>query len=209
VFGLRAIALAESLDFTETLVDALITVGVARLSVANDQGREQLERAFQLATRAGLDDPAARAIANLGFGYDEQYRFDRAECHFTAGIAFCVEHDLDHFRHHMTAWLAQCRLMRGDLTQGRKPAASVLRSPDIAPVTRFVALLIEVTIRLRRGEDDAEPLLDEALAIASASGRFYRLGPIRFARAEAVWIAADRQRAVAGLPQHSSPGVSR
>jgi DNA-binding CsgD family transcriptional regulator len=49
--------------------------------------------------------------------------------------------------------------------------------------------------RTRRGQAGAWPALDEALAIASASGSLYRVGPIRAARAEAAFLAGDRAAA--------------
>jgi len=195
--GVRAIALAESLGATETLADALITVGSATLAAADERGREQLERALALAIGAGLDDLAARALANLGFGYDEQYRFDRAAHYFAAGIEFCADRDLDHFRLHMTAWLAHCRFFLGDWNQAAVLATSVLGSRNLAPVTRFVALLVAAMIRVRRGQFGAEALLDEALMLASPSGSLYRLGPIHAARAEAAWLAGDATGAAA------------
>jgi DNA-binding CsgD family transcriptional regulator len=189
--GTRAIALAESLDITETMADALITVGAATLSAADERGREQLERGLQLAIGAGLDDLAARAHANLGFGYEEQYRFDLAARYFDAGIEFCAERDLEHFRLHMTAWLAHCQFFLGDWNQAQVLARAVLNSRNLAPVTRIVALLVEATIRVRRSQFGAEALLDEALLLASPSASLYRLGPIYAARAEAAWLAGN------------------
>ena len=195
--GTRAIALAESLDITETLADALITVGAATLSATDDRGREQLERGLQLAIGAGLDDLAARAHANLGFGYEEQYRFELAARYFAAGIAFCADRDLDHFRLHMTAWLADCQCFLGEWNQAQLLARSVLSSRNLAPVTRFVALLVEARIRVRRGDFGAEALLDEARLLASTSASLFRLGPIYAARAEAAWLAGNSTVAAA------------
>jgi hypothetical protein len=73
----------------------------------------------------------------------------------------------------------------------------VLAAHEVAPVTRFVALLVEAMIRVRSGRHGAEPLLDEALALAEASGSLYRLGPIRAARAEAAWLRGDALGAAA------------
>jgi DNA-binding CsgD family transcriptional regulator len=194
--GARAIALAESLGITETLADALVTVGTATPST-DERGRAHLERGLQLAISAGLDDLAARAYANLGFSYEEQYRFGLAERYFAAGIAFCAERDLDRFRLHMTAWLAHCRFFLGDWTEAQELARAVLNARNLAPVTRFVALLVEAMIRVRRGQFGSEALLDEARSLASSSGSLYRLGPMYAARAEAAWLAGDPSGAAA------------
>jgi DNA-binding CsgD family transcriptional regulator len=196
--GERAIELAEQFNATETLVDALITVGVARLARGNFQvGRAQLERSIQLATAAGLDDLTARAHANLGFGYDEHYQFNEAAIHYARGVQFCRERDLDNSRQHMAAWLARCRLFLGQWSEATELAESVLNARDIAPVTRFVALLVDGLMRTRRGQAEVWPALDEALDLAAASGSLYRVGPVRAARAEAAFLAGDRAAAVA------------
>ena len=70
-------------------------------------------------------------------------------------------------------------------------ARSVLTSRNLAPVTRFVALLVEARIRVRRGDFGAEGLLDEARLLASTSASLFRLGPIYAARAEAAWLAGN------------------
>jgi DNA-binding CsgD family transcriptional regulator len=196
-WGERAIALAESLGATETLVDALITVGAAKLAAGDEVGREQLERSITLATAAGLDDLTARAHANLGFGYSDHFRFAHAARYFAAGIAFCSERDLDYFRQHLTAWLAHCRLYLGEWDEAADLAGSVLAAPNVAPVTRFAALLVAALVRVRRGEPHARSLLDEGLALAVGSGTLQRLGPIRAARAEAVCLKGDHRQTAA------------
>ncbi len=195
-WGERAIALAEQFGITETLADALITVGVARIARGSfEAGLAQLERSISLSTAAGLDDLTARAHANLGFGFDENYLFGPAALHYTRGIHFCAERDLDNSRLHMTAWLARCQLFLGDWARASELSTAVLAARDLAPVTQFVALLVEGMVRTRRGEPDAGPLLDEALALAQASGSLYRLGPIHAARAEAAFLAGNSARA--------------
>lgn len=196
-WGEQAVALAEAFGATETLVDALITVGVARMARGDfGRGQAQLERAIDLATVAGLDDLTARAHANLGFGYDEHYRFDQAAAHYATGVQFCQERDLDRSRLHMAAWLARCHCFLGAWDEAERLVESVLAARDLAPVTRFVALLVDGMLRTRRGDPGAQPALDEALALAEAAGSLYRLGPVRAVRAEAAYLAGNRAAAV-------------
>jgi DNA-binding CsgD family transcriptional regulator len=97
----------------------------------------------------------------------------------------------------MTAWLAHCRFFLGDWSQAQVLARSVLDSRNLAPVTRFVAILVEGLIQVRRGQFGAEALLDEALSLATTSASLYRLGPIYAARAEAAWLAGNPAGAAA------------
>ena len=197
VWGERAIALAERCGAEQILVGALITVGVSRLAVGDDRGREQLEQALARASAAGYTTLVARASSDLGVGYGEQHRFALADPYLRASIAFCEEHDLDHARLYAMAWLAYSRFVRGDWAEATELADAVLRAPDLPPITRFSALYVRGMVCVRRGESDPAPYLDEALALATGSGSVARLGPIRAARAEAAWLQGDRERTAA------------
>jgi DNA-binding CsgD family transcriptional regulator len=89
------------------------------------------------------------------------------------------------------------RLLRGDWAAATDDAAAVLAVPDIAPISRVTALVTRGLIRARRGDPDATGPLDEALALAEATGEIQRLGPVRGARAEVAWLAGDLQRSAA------------
>jgi DNA-binding CsgD family transcriptional regulator/tetratricopeptide (TPR) repeat protein len=195
-FGERAVALAERLGDAETHVDALITLGSARVSEGDEAGRALLERSVRLARDAALDDLVARAYANLGFGSEDLLRFDLAARAYADGIAFCAERDLDHSRLHLTAWLAHSRMFLGEWDEALALADRVLATPSVAGVTRFPGLLVRALVGVRRGRPDAA-VLDEALALAEGSASLHRLGPIRAARAEAAWLAGDGRRAAA------------
>jgi DNA-binding CsgD family transcriptional regulator len=191
-WGERAIALAERLHDVETLIDALIDVGALRLAAGDDRGHQLIERGRTLALEAGLDERVARAYHYLGFGYGERYRFRDAAPFFMAGIAFCADRDLDHSRQYMTAWLAYCRYFLGEWPEAFELANTVLQAPEISSMARFAALCVAGMIRARRGDPEAGPLLDEALAQATTSNSFYQICGIRAARAEAAWLRGDR-----------------
>jgi DNA-binding CsgD family transcriptional regulator len=50
-------------------------------------------------------------------------------------------------------------------------------------------------VRARRGDPGADEALDEALELSLPGGHLQRLGHVRAARAEAAWLAGDRERA--------------
>src|SRR6185503_4782979 len=70
-------------------------------------------------------------------------------------------------------------------------AQDVLRHPRSAAPTRISALLVRALVRLRLGDPDADGPLDEALALARASGELQRLAPAAAAAAERAWLADD------------------
>ena len=61
----RALELARRLGDQETRSHALTNIGSARLLSGDPGGRVELEQAFKVATAAGLEDHAARALVSL------------------------------------------------------------------------------------------------------------------------------------------------
>ncbi len=196
-WGERAIALAESLGETETLIHALNTVGMARLADSDERGRDDLERSLALARDAGLEEHAARAFSNLGVGRAAAYRFADADRYLIAGIAYCAEHDLDHQRLYMLAWRSLSQFYQGQWSDAVETAGSVTHQANVSSVSRIMALVAVGRVRVRRGDPEAAAVLDEALALAERTGELQRLAPVRAARAEAAWLAGDRDRVVA------------
>ncbi len=214
-WGERAITLAERLGDVERILLGLNTVGHAwfeRGDVA--QGCTALERGLHLAQEAGLPGFIAAAHANLSEGHSEHYRFDDADRHVSEGITYATDHDLDSWLWIMVARLAHIRQFQGRWSEAAELAASVLRMPVVTPLapheaatwegvesrfgipvnSRTVALLALGRVRARRGDPGAWDALDEALALTAPNGTFLRLGAVHAARAEAAWLAGDRER---------------
>ncbi|MGH2531132.1 MAG: ATP-binding protein [Thermomicrobiales bacterium] len=196
-WGERAIALAESLAETETLVHALNNVGMARMVSGDEQGPVQLERSLRLAREAGFEEHAARAYSNLGVSHAAAYRFAVADDYLTEGITYCVDHDLEHQRLYMLAWHALSLFYQGRWVEASERASAVIRQPRVSSVSRIIALVALGRISVRRGDPQATAILDEALALAEQTGELQRLAPVRAARAEAAWQAGDRDRVLA------------
>jgi DNA-binding CsgD family transcriptional regulator len=198
-WGGRAIELAESLCQTETLVHALNNVGTAEMQAGRPGGQATLERSLALALAHGLEEHVARAYTNLAWEALYLRDYPLASRYLDEGIRYCTERDLDTLRLYMLASQA-----RADFEQGRWPAATrtvevVLRDPRTAPVSRIDALAVLGRVRARRGDRGAWPPLDEALALATATGELQRLGPVAVARAEAAWLEGDPGAARAGV----------
>jgi ATP/maltotriose-dependent transcriptional regulator MalT len=199
VWGERAIALAQTLDDTEVLVHALNNVGSARFKTGNEQGRVELERSLALARAAGLEEHVARALTNLSWNALRARDLAHAETYFADGIAYVTEHDLDSWLLYMLGWRSFLRLLQGDWPAAMTDADTVLDVPHASAVSRTAALVTRGLVRARRGEPDAAAPLDEALALAEATGEVQRLQPVRIARAETAWLEGDSARASAEL----------
>jgi DNA-binding CsgD family transcriptional regulator len=94
----------------------------------------------------------------------------------------------------MQAWQALTHLAQGRWTQAAELGSAVVRRSSASAISRIAALIALGRLRARRGDPDAGAL-DEALALALPTKALQRVGPVRAARAEAAWLAGDRERA--------------
>ena len=195
LWGNRAIALAEQLGETETLVHALANVGTMRLYAEDEGGEEELTRSVDLALDSRLFDYAGRALTLLALTSLSVVQLDKAERQVAAAIAFAIEHDLDFRRGYLLATQAALRARQGAWDAAEAESRQVLRQPMVSPVTRMVALTTLGQVRARRGRPEAAAALDEALALAVRDGKLTRLAPVRAACADAALLAGDPLRA--------------
>jgi ATP/maltotriose-dependent transcriptional regulator MalT len=195
-WGQRAIALAEQLGDPEVLCHAFNSVGTARWQLgADDTGSAILERSLTLALELRDDDLVSRAYVNLASRHVGHRQFAAARRHLQAGLAYCVDHDLEAYRLYLVGCLALCEFWQGRYERAVQLAEETLAHPRLAGPSRIQPLLVLARIRARRGETGAWELLDEARVLASGTRELQRLGPVAVARAEAAWLAGDPARA--------------
>jgi DNA-binding CsgD family transcriptional regulator len=190
-WGARACALAEALGEPEILVHALNNVGTAELMAGDRTGIDKLRASLALALEHRFEEHVARAYTNLGAASTGMRDYGTAVPSLQAGIAYCVEHDLDAWRLYMSGYAAACALDHGDWDAAADLAGAVLAHPDVAAPSRITPLVVLGRLRARRGDPDEWAPLDEARALADATGELQRLGPVAAARAEAHWLAGD------------------
>lgn len=217
-WGERTVALAERIGDVQTLILGLHALGEARL-VGGDvkRGRAALERSLRLAREVGDNGLVVGALADLGAGHGETFRFSEADRYLTEAIAYVPEHELfDTWRDWAVAWLALTRCYQGRWTEATHLAASVLRVPTapafsgnplvqgaistsftMPPYIRLVALLALGRIRARRGDPQVWAALDEALSLAVPTDKLQRIASARAARAEAAWLSGKADLATA------------
>jgi ATP/maltotriose-dependent transcriptional regulator MalT len=187
-WGEEAIALAERLDEREILAHALNNVGSAELRNGAAQGAAKLERSLALALAGDLEEHVARAYTNLAGTAVDCRDHAAAQRYLDAGLAYCRDHDLDSWRLYMTGERARSELDRGRWDAAAADAGTVLAHPRVAAASRMAPLVVTGLLRARRGDADPWPPLDQALALAQATGELQRLGPVAVARAEARWL---------------------
>jgi DNA-binding CsgD family transcriptional regulator len=190
LWGTRARGLAERLGEQDILVHALTTIGAAELRSGSREGREQLQRALEMAIAAGLEDHAGRVFLNLAWLSVKQRRFADATGHIEAGLDYCRHRGLDYWTLCLVSTRAWVELAAGSWLEARESALSVIRHPRGSRVARGLALVAEGLLRARWGEPNVWPPLDEALALAEPTGELQQIVPAVAARAEAAWLEA-------------------
>jgi len=185
----KAIALAERLQRPDIVCHALNNVGVARAARDPAGGRVDLHASLAMALAAGQQEHVARNYTNLAWVEMNDYCGAAAREAAEAGIAFCVDHDLDTWRDYMRGGLALTLLHDGQWDQAAEAALQVTQNRRATPLMRNPAVRALASLRMRRGDPDAEHALKE-LADHMRIGR----EPPRFAAyaalaAEHAWIA--------------------
>lgn len=199
----QAADLATRLGDEDAAMDALSTLGTARLFTDFERGRDLLLEAQARQGRAGRMAAQALSLGNLGSGAGELMQLQEAQTRLEQALALCQANELDGQGHYVQAWLAQVALQRGQWDSAATWADGVL-SRAAAPISRLAALLVLARLRLRRGDPGADTVLDQALALTGEHNTLQRMAPLRAARAEAAFskgqMQAVRSEVDAALP---------
>jgi DNA-binding CsgD family transcriptional regulator len=190
-WGRKALDLAQRFGDGQVLAEAHGTLGTALLFIDYDSGCDHVRRAIELARAGGFDYVAANGYSNLGSGSGELLRLRAGEKYLVEAIRFATEKEIDFYRIYALAWLALCRLSLGHWDDAESYATEALADATESSTARVMAMCALGRLRGRRGDPNAEALLEEALQLASASGTLQRVAPVRAARAEAAFQRED------------------
>lgn len=193
----KNLQLAQHLE-DETLFPRLYeTLGLCWLHLDHHQGIAYLEQSLALALDLDQSIRTANTYANLSSAYVEFHLLPQAEACFAQGLAYIGARDLASTRLFALAWRAQWHLLMGRWALALDDVKSVLELPGTSIGSRGPALIALGRLRARRGEADAEVALDESLDLLFKLGYRQREWCIRAARAEAAWLAGDKERTLA------------
>lgn len=196
-WGNKAIDMATAFNAPNILAHALNNVGAVQMKYIHDgQGEAKLLQSLQISLENGFEEHAARAYTNLSSLAVELQRYDKASAYLEDGIGYSIERDLDSWKLYMQGWLERLYFELGQWEQAGEIAHAILSTYRVSPITRVVALAYLGWLRVRRGDAEALPVLDEALALAQKTGELQRIAPVAAARAEAAWLSNDRQRCI-------------
>jgi DNA-binding CsgD family transcriptional regulator/tetratricopeptide (TPR) repeat protein len=193
-WGTRTIELATAIGDHRVLAGTHVTVAASLMLQDQPTYVDHFARAIALAQEHGLHVVHANAHLNRGSGAGELHRFAEAEHHLRQALGIAEGHDLDSQASYALAWLALTRLYRGDWTEAETLTGRTLGRSSASTITRIMALVALGRLRVRRGDPEAWPALDEALELALGTGTLQRLAPVHAARAEAAWYDGDLDR---------------
>jgi DNA-binding CsgD family transcriptional regulator/tetratricopeptide (TPR) repeat protein len=191
----RAIELARRLGDQETLSHALTNIGSTRLLGGDLGGRGELEHGFEVAVAAGLEDHAARALANLSTLSVEMKDHRHARQDLDRAVAFVQAHELSGFAQHLLGNRARLRLDLGDWAGAEQDANAALAEVAHASGRLPDALVPLGLLQARRGDPEAAATLQEATERAFAAGDLQWTAPVAAARAEHAWLHGEDERA--------------
>lgn len=199
--GERAIRLAETVGRRDIVCHARNNMGTVKQWHDLDAARTWLAANRDAALADDLQEHAARAYCNLGCVMINWFAYAEAERVLSAGVAYCMERDLDTWRDYMRAWQGELALRLGRWDEAATIALSVLDNPSVTPLSRFPAGLTLARLRIRRA-DNADALLEQLERYLVSGREFQRLAPYAVLRAEAAWInGRDEDEALALLQE--------
>jgi predicted ATPase/DNA-binding CsgD family transcriptional regulator len=202
-WGEKAIALAEPgvLDRPDIICHTLNNIGSALQWRSPEDATSRLERSLEMALAHDFPEHAARSYTNRGWLAFGLLADADARAWLEAGIAYCIERDLDTWRDYMRAYLAEVHLRQGQWDEAAVLAQLVRANDDAVPLARYPANLVLAKLRTRRG-DPVDDLLAELAGYLEAGMELQRLAPYAALMAERAWLGLfDRDAAGALLDQ--------
>ncbi|HET7137195.1 MAG TPA: AAA family ATPase [Gaiellaceae bacterium] len=184
-WGMRALELSDLLDSPELRAEAMMRLATARMDVAG------LLESASVAEASGDVHGTALALETCAGAELALRRPAAAERHLISALALCNEGGNELTRLYALADLARAELDLCRLSDAAENAAQVLRIPRTSTTPRIHALVVLALVRLRRGDPDVTPLLDEAWSLAEPTRELGRMWPVAAARAEAAWLEGD------------------
>ena len=193
-WGEKAMAIAREVHDDETLAHAMINMGSALMLTqsSTQKGIGLLKEGREISLKNSYHEHAARAYTAMGSNLvtikDYAYARDTLE----EGINYCEERDIDSLKLYMLGWKARLNLETGNWDEAFAMASYLLNKENLPPVIKIGALTVVATIQIRRGKEDALPLLLEAKKLAFVTTELQRIIPATIAMLEYEWASGKR-----------------
>jgi DNA-binding CsgD family transcriptional regulator len=193
-WGKKAIAIARQMNDEETVAHALNSMGSALMTIqlSMPKGIELLQQSLTIALKNSYHEHVARAYTALGSNAVTMKDYLFARNALDEGIHYCEEKDLGSLKLYMLSWKARLNLETGNWNEAYRIAGNLIKNEDQAPVVKIGALAVVATIKIRRGDTEALPLLLKAKTMAFETMELQRIIPVLSALLEYEWITGKR-----------------
>ena len=191
----RSGAIAGPLGRTDIVSDSLNTEACSLQGIGGDWAAT-MRRALDIAVTGGHEAQVGRAYVNTYAMYVDEKDFAGGEAYYTAGVAYCDEHDLTSNSIFLRSQRTNMLEKTGRWDEAVAVAGELLLRGGPSPGIRLCPLNRLGTIRARRGEPGVWECLDEAVGYADGAREAQNIVPVRLERAEARWLEGDQAAAL-------------
>jgi DNA-binding CsgD family transcriptional regulator/tetratricopeptide (TPR) repeat protein len=187
----RAIEVADSLNLPEIRARALSYRGLARLSTGDDGGFGDMRDGVVLAQQVDHGDYLSTAAHNLGVALIRTERHVEAKVYLDIAERAAREHGLTRAAFFIEGKQCQILMLRGEWEPAERRLRALLAAEgdpgaNAAPPLSFLGRILA-----RRGEDQADEVIERAWSLASATGEQQKMASAGGARIEAAWLRGD------------------
>jgi DNA-binding CsgD family transcriptional regulator/tetratricopeptide (TPR) repeat protein len=194
VTGEKALALAETMDDPQSLIEALHMTASAKMCLGDDRdARSQMERALEIAILQSLDDTAGHLFIGVMTAAMNHRDHAHAQGVANRGVAYCQARDLDVHLLRLLDRRATSLAEMGRWDEADHDLDACLASPEISIRLRSTAIFLRERLNLRRGIGNAQSYWLDVQAAPDNLRVEYRLPAIASACAEAAWLREDNQ----------------
>jgi ATP/maltotriose-dependent transcriptional regulator MalT len=187
--------LAERSNRPDLVALCLDYVGWTRVALGDALGVDDLQASLELARSITHYEYVARAYTNLGEAYYHLRDHDALERCIADGVQYCTDHDLPAHAYSLQAHSAMLMMVRGDLEGSEELLRDLVASVSDAGQLARLTLPTLGRVFARRGNTEAEQVLDQAWKIALRGDALLSLAPAGLARIEWAWLTGDIARA--------------
>lgn len=159
-----AMAIARQLGRDDILATVLNNLGTAIQYREFDRGLALLDQSIALGRRSGSEEHVARAYTNKGWSLMQARHLEQAVAVQDEGIEYCRERDLETWADYMRGGQALTLLDLGRWDEAGRLARSVVVDRGNTYLMRNPAVRALALLRIRRGDEDPEPLVSELRA---------------------------------------------
>ena len=194
-WGLKALALLETLADAEGLAYVLNTVGTAQLRSADaPEAWALLARSRDIALEHGFESHAARAYMNSASMCLVHRRYADLEAACAQGIAYCEAHDMDMFLCRLRIRHGYALLESGQWQAVDAEITVVRQAASLTWLEKEQSAHVQALLDLRRGDDRSTAYWGEMIDGRRALSVDPWYAPQAVVRCEAAWLRGDHEQ---------------